>query len=128
MFLKEESSDKTSHEKIKHFHYLLRSKSRCVQQAGGSGSHLYTCKRYISISLFLSVSLSPPFLYFAVTNSPQNRIEDYDGPKWLTFNFHTTSQFRILNSEFRNPISEICTKNFGIRNCEIYVMWTSAKR
>ena len=23
-------------------------------------------------------------------------------PKWLTFHFHTTSQFRILNSEFRN--------------------------
>ena len=23
-------------------------------------------------------------------------------PKWLTFHFHTTSQFRILKSEFRN--------------------------
>ena len=38
--------------------------------------------------------------------------------KWLTFHFHTTSQFRILNSE-------ICTANFGIRNCEVYVLWAS---
>ena len=43
---------------------------------------------------------------------------NYDGPKWLTFHFHTTSQFRILNSE-------ICTANFGIRNCEVYIIWAN---
>ena len=42
-------------------------------------------------------------------------------PKWLTFHIPYTSQFRILNFE-------ICTTNFGIRNCEVYVMWTSGKR
>ena len=38
--------------------------------------------------------------------------------------------FTIPNSEFRilNPNSEICTTNFGIRNCEVYVMWTSGNR
>ena len=36
----------------------------------------------------------------------------------VTFHFHTTSQFRI-------PNSEICTANFGIRNCEVYVVWAS---
>ena len=35
--------------------------------------------------------------------------------------FHTTSHFRILNSE-------ICTTNFGIRFCEVYVMWASSNR
>ena len=49
-------------------------------------------------------------------------------PKWLTFHFHTTSQFRIPNSEFRIPNSEICTTNFGIRNCEVYIIWASGNR
>ena len=36
--------------------------------------------------------------------------------------------FTILNSEFRIPNFEICTTNFGIRNCEVYVMWASGNR
>ena len=32
----------------------------------------------------------------------RNASEQLRWPKWLTFHFHTTSQFRILNSEFRN--------------------------
>ena len=39
-------------------------------------------------------------------------------PKWLTFHFHTTSQFRI--PKFALRISE-----FGIRNCEVYIIWAS---
>ena len=39
-------------------------------------------------------------------------------PKWLTFHFHSTSQFQI-------PNSEICTTNFGIQNCEVYILWAS---
>ena len=45
----------------------------------------------------------------------------YDGPNGSLFFFHTTSQFRILNSE-------ICTTNFGIRNCEVCVMGASGNR
>ena len=35
------------------------------------------------------------------------------------------SEFRIKNSEFRIPkfVLQICTTNFGIRNCEVCVMW-----
>ena len=36
--------------------------------------------------------------------------------------------FTIPNSEFRILNSEICTTNFGIRNCEEYVMWASGNR
>ena len=36
----------------------------------------------------------------------------------FSFHFHTTSQFRI-------PNSEICIANFGIRNCEVYVVWAN---
>ena len=36
-------------------------------------------------------------------------------PKWLTFHFHTTSQFRIPNSEIRSA-------NFGIRNSEFGIV------
>ena len=43
-------------------------------------------------------------------------------PKWLTFHLHTTSQFRI-------PNSEICTANFGIRNSDFGIrnskLWSS---
>ena len=39
-------------------------------------------------------------------------------PKWPTFHFHTTSQFRI--PKFALRISE-----FGIWNCEVYVVWAS---
>ena len=39
-------------------------------------------------------------------------------PKWLTFHFQTTSQFRI--PKFALRISE-----FGIRNCEVYIIWAS---
>ena len=41
------------------------------------------------------------------------------------FPFQTTSQFRIPNSEFRIPNPEISTTNFGIRNCEVYIIWAS---
>ena len=34
--------------------------------------------------------------------------------KWLTFHFHTTSQFRIPNSEFRNMHCEFRNSEFGI--------------
>ena len=46
-------------------------------------------------------------------------------PKWLTFHFHTTSQFRISNSEFRIPKFALQISEFGIRNCEVYVVWAS---
>ena len=46
-------------------------------------------------------------------------------PKWLTFHFHTTSQFRIPNSEFQIPNSEIRNAKFGTRDCEVYVVWAS---
>ena len=51
-------------------------------------------------------------------------------PKWLTFHFHTTSQFRILNSEIRILNSEFRNLHyeFGIRNCEVIVMWTRGNR
>ena len=31
----------------------------------------------------------------------------------------------LHNSEFRILNSEICTANFGIRNCEVYVVWAN---
>ena len=31
----------------------------------------------------------------------------------------------LHNSEFRIPNSEICTTTFGIRNCEVYIIWAS---
>ena len=46
-------------------------------------------------------------------------------PKWLTFHFHTTSQFRIPNSEFRIPKFALRISEFGMRNCEVYVVWAS---
>ena len=33
--------------------------------------------------------------------------------------------FTIPSSEFRIPNSETCTTNFGIRNCEVYIIWAS---
>ena len=36
--------------------------------------------------------------------------------------------FTIPNFEFWFPNSEICTTNSGIRNCEVYVMWTNGHR
>ena len=41
-------------------------------------------------------------------------------PKWLTFHFHTTSQFRILNSEFRNPNSEISRTNWTLDYTDLF--------
>ena len=64
-------------------------------------------QKYPYIKLYLSVSN----IYIALSIKLR-------WPKWLTFRFHTTSQFRILNSE-------ICTANFGIRNCEVYVVWAN---
>ena len=61
--------------------------------------HVY----YVSVTSFMRSLKNGPILRW---------------PKWLTFHFYTTSQFRILNSE-------ICTANFGIRNCEVYVVWAS---
>ena len=43
-------------------------------------------------------------------------------------NFSFPYYFNIPNSEFRIPNSEICTTNFGIRNCEVYVMWANGTR
>ena len=31
----------------------------------------------------------------------------------------------LHNAEFQIMNSEICTANFGIRNCEVYVVWAS---
>ena len=42
--------------------------------------------------------------------------------KWITFHFHTTSQFRIPNSEFRIPKFALRIWEFGIRNCEVYII------
>ena len=58
--------------------------------------------------------------YSQLLISKSNFISNLRWPKCLTFHFHIISKFRILNSE-------ICTTNFGIRNCEVYmyVMWTS---
>ena len=39
-------------------------------------------------------------------------------PNWLTFHFHTISQFRILNSEFRNSNSEFRILKFTLRLSE----------
>ena len=42
--------------------------------------------------------------------------------------FSSPYYFTIPNSEFRILNSEICTMNFGIRNCEVYVMCASGNR
>ena len=44
----------------------------------------------------------------------------YDGPNGSLF-----ISILLHNSEFCIPNSEICTANFGIRNCEVYVVWAS---
>ena len=47
---------------------------------------------------------------------------NYDGPNgslFISILLHN-SEFRTLNSEFR-----FYTANFGIRNCEVYVIWAS---
>ena len=49
----------------------------------------------------------------------------YDG-RMAHFSF--PYYFTIPNSEFRIPNSEICTTNFGIRNCEVYVICASGNR
>ena len=54
-----------------------------------------------------------------------NEIQKLRWPNWLTFHFHTTSQFRILNSKFRIPKFALRILEFGIRICEVYVVWAS---
>ena len=83
----------------------------------------------------LTKSLTLFWLQWSGTDIITSSIRDIRWPKWLTFHFHTTSHFRILNSEFWSsnskfwiPNSEICTTNFGIRNCEVYIMWASGNR
>ena len=44
----------------------------------------------------------------------------YDGPNGSLF-----ISILLHNSEFQILNSEICTTNFGIRNCEVYIIWTS---
>ena len=44
----------------------------------------------------------------------------YDGPNGSLF-----ISVLLHNSEFRILNSEICTTNFGIRNCEVYIIWAS---
>ena len=50
-------------------------------------------------------------------------VQSYDGPNGSLF-----ISILLHNSEFRILNSEICTTNFGIRNCEVYVMWASGNR
>ena len=45
-------------------------------------------------------------------------LDSYDGQNGSLF-----ISILLHNSEFRIPNSEICTANFGIRNCEVYVVW-----
>ena len=44
----------------------------------------------------------------------------YDGPNGSLF-----ISILLHNAEFRILNSEICTTNFGIRNCEVYIIWAS---
>ena len=96
---------------------------------------------HVSTTMAQMAHFSFPY-YFTILNS-----EFGIRPKWLTFHFHTTSQFRIPNSEFRIPKFAIGTNGslfisillhnsefqnlhcvfrnseFGIRNCEVVWKW-----
>ena len=69
------------------------------------------------------------FLSPCLLETARNRLKYYDGPNgsffisMLLHNFEFCSEFRILI-----PNSDICTTNFGIRNCEVYMMWASSNR
>ena len=51
--------------------------------------------------------------------------EELDSAMTQMAHFSSPYYFTIPNSEFRIQNSEICTTNFGIRNCEVYVVWAS---
>ena len=83
-------------------------------------------KDYIIIPIFIGfeeireVNILEISLFFIGHNK-------YDGPNGslsISILLHN-SELWIPNSEFRIMTSEICTMSFGIRNCEVHVMWAS---
>ena len=68
-----------------------------------------------------ALSLTNKLLKLFDSVSASNSIcRELQWPKWLTFHFHTTSQFRILNSEFRNLHCEF-------RNSELWSICSMGK-
>ena len=50
------------------------------------------------------------------------------GYLWIVVNYNCAFMLFLFHLFYYFENSEICTTNFGIRNCEVNVMWTSGNR
>ena len=82
--------------------------------------HLFCCLRqfFIAISAFQRF-LSPNAGFLSLVRVTHF----FNGP-----NGSLLISILLQNSEFQITNSEICTANFGIRNCEVYVVWANGNR
>ena len=84
------------------------------------GVHYWTVHNGEGASMYIHLMQLQETSQTAMSRLKWRRNVIYDGPNgslFISMLLHNF-KFRILNSE-------ICTANFGIRNCEVYVVWAS---
>ena len=82
--------------------------------------HNFAATCHILFILIPNISVAIAFKWNTVATVPESGCDMYDVPNGSLF-----ISILLHNSEARILSSEICTANFGIRNCEIYVVWSS---